>query len=171
MSSSYLLTFLLPHSTPCEAVLSHFANHRHVTGSAVGEENVSLCFLLLEVEGNIAWRCPELRLSAICVRNSQSQTKEIGKVFPLSVLQILKIAIKHLDKISRWWQGKRMISHRRCWILWTLLMAWTLLSPGTVWSWVSFLEELHSLASWQQSQINLDKGENRKAGTSMLYKV
>lgn len=25
---------------------------------------------------------------------------------PLSALQILEIAIKHLDKISRWWQGK-----------------------------------------------------------------
>jgi len=57
------------------------------------------------------WRqlCLELAslwLSTICVRNSQSQTKEIGKVFFLSVLQSLKIAIKHLDKISRWWQGK-----------------------------------------------------------------
>lgn len=60
----------------------------------------------MEVEGIIPWCCLGLRLSTICIRNSQSQTKEIGKVFPLSALQILKIAIKHLHKISRWWQGK-----------------------------------------------------------------
>lgn len=80
-----------------------FANSRRITGSAVGEENASL----LELEGGIPWRCSALRLSTICVRNSQPQTKEIGKVFPLSALQILKIAIKHLDKISRWWQRER----------------------------------------------------------------
>lgn len=86
--------------------MSQFSNHTH-TGSAGMEGHLCLPLLpLLEVEGSTVWCCPELRLSTICVRNSQSQTKEIGNVFPLSVLQILKIAIKHLDKISRWWQGR-----------------------------------------------------------------
>lgn len=82
-----------------------FPNHRHVTDSTLGEDNIAL---MLSLWG-WRWLCLELAslwLSTICVRNSQSQTKEIGKVFFLSVLQSLKIAIKHLDKISRWWQGK-----------------------------------------------------------------
>lgn len=75
-------------------------------GEYYGEEyNIALMLSLWGWK----WLCLELAslwLSTICVRNSQSQTKEIGKVFFLSVLQSLKIAIKHLDKISRWWQGK-----------------------------------------------------------------
>lgn len=89
-----------------KAALSSFLNHRHITDSVLGEDNIAL---ILSFRG---WRqlslvLASLWLSTICVRNSQSQTKEIGKVFFLSVLQSLKIAIKHLDKISRWWQGKK----------------------------------------------------------------
>lgn len=159
----YLLTFLLldfPHlGSHCFLSL---ASHRHITDSAPGEENVSLSASLV---GD--WRQSTLALPWVepvhhLCKEFTVPDKRNWQSLPLSALQILEIAIKHLDKISRWRQGERMISHRRRWSLWTLLMAWTLLSPGTVWSWVSFLEELYSLARWQeQTQITLWIGESR----------
>lgn len=134
-----------------------FANSRHITGSAAGEENASL----LELEGGTPWRCSALGLSTICVRNSQPQTKEIGKVFPLSALQILKIAIKHLDKISRWWQGKENDQSQ------------AMLDPLNITYGLDIAVTRHSLilgefsgralllALWQQNQITLWIGERR----------